>query len=137
MTIDVSSPPLAKIQVLTPVSIVVPTFREAANIPTLLERIDAVRRQWGLDVEVLFLDDRSADGSVEAVARAGFDWARIIVRDGPRGLSPAVVDGLRLARSPVIVDSNTDIAMRFAEDGYLAKQSPRWYSEMLSRCCWP
>lgn len=110
MTIDVSSPPLAKIQVLTPVSIIVPTFREAANIPTLLERIDAVRRQWGLDAEVLFLDDRSDDGSVEAVARAGFDWARIIVRDGPRGLSPAVVDGLRLARSPVIVVMDADLS---------------------------
>ncbi len=110
MTIDVSSPPLAKIQVLTPVSIIVPTFREVANIPPLLERIDAVRRQWGLDAEVLFLDDRSDDGSVEAVARAGFDWARIIVRDGPRGLSPAVVDGLRLARSPVIVVMDADLS---------------------------
>jgi len=110
MTTEVSNPPLAKIQVLTPVSIIVPTFREVANIPPLLERIDAVRRQWGLDAEVLFLDDRSDDGSVEAVARAGFDWARIIVRDGPRGLSPAVVDGLRLARSPVIVVMDADLS---------------------------
>ena len=36
--------PLAAIQVRTPISIVVPTFREVENAPLLLDRLDAFRR---------------------------------------------------------------------------------------------
>lgn len=100
----------AAIRVLTPLSIIVPTYREAENIPLLLGRLDRLRREYALTLEVLIMDDRSDDGSVEAVERAGFDWARIIVRDGPRGLSAAVVDGLRLSRYPVIVVMDGDLS---------------------------
>ena len=43
------------------------------------------------------MDDHSDDGSVQAVDRASFEWARIIVRNGPRGLSTAVLDGIQLS----------------------------------------
>lgn len=102
--------PLAQINVLAPITIIIPTYREAANIPFLLRRLDALRRAFDLRLEVLIMDDGSKDGSVEAVEREGLDWVQIIVREGPRGLGPAVADGLRLARHPVVVVMDADLS---------------------------
>ncbi len=101
---------LAEIKVLAKLSIIIPTYKEVENIPHILARIDALRRSQDLDCEVLFLDDDSRDGSVEAVASAGFDWARIIVRTANRGLSAAVIDGFRAARFPVLVCMDCDLS---------------------------
>src|SRR5690606_17193549 len=81
--------PLATIRVEVGLSIIIPTYREAANIPLILARISALRQKHNLLLEVLFMDDNSQDGSVEAVKQSGFDWAKIIVRTENRGLSPA------------------------------------------------
>lgn len=101
---------LADIRVFTPLSIIVPTYKEMENIPILLDRINELRRAYDLTLEVLMMDDQSNDGTVEAVQESGYEWARVIVRQGPRGLSPAVVDGLRLARYPVIVVMDADLS---------------------------
>lgn len=101
---------LAEIRFVTGISVIVPTYREVKNIPLLLERLDRLRRAHNLMLEVLFMDDDSRDGSVEAVAASGFDWARIIVRTENRGLSPAVIDGFRAARYPVLVCMDCDLS---------------------------
>ncbi|MFG0284760.1 MAG: polyprenol monophosphomannose synthase [Phycisphaerales bacterium JB039] len=92
------------------VTVVIPTYREAENIGPLLERLEAVRAERGLDLDVLFMDDRSGDGSVEAVERAGKPWARFIERDGQRGLSKAVLDGIGRAAGDVIVVMDADLS---------------------------
>ncbi|WP_287185525.1 glycosyltransferase [Rhodovulum sp.] len=102
--------PLARTRFTAGISIIVPTYREVENIPLLLARIDALRRDRDLTLEVLFMDDDSRDGSIEAVERSGFDWARIIVRQGPRGLSAAVIDGFRAARYPVLFCMDCDLS---------------------------
>ncbi|MFN3937455.1 MAG: glycosyltransferase [Gemmobacter sp.] len=101
---------LARIQVATPISVVIPTYREAQNIPLLIARIDALRRSYALDLEVLFMDDDSNDGSIEAVAAAGHDWCTIHVRKSDRGLSQAVLDGFRRARHPVLICMDGDLS---------------------------
>ena len=101
---------LARTQFTAGISIVVPTYKEAENIPHLLERVDRVRREHDLELEVIFADDNSCDGSVEAVEASGFDWARILVRTENRGLSPAVLDGFRAARFPVLVCMDCDLS---------------------------
>jgi dolichol-phosphate mannosyltransferase len=103
-------PPLAEIHINVPLSIIVPTYKEVLNIPHLLGRIDKLRRIHRLNCEVLFMDDDSADGSVEAVENSGYDFARIVVRKHNRGLSPAVIDGLRLARKDVLVCMDCDLS---------------------------
>ncbi len=101
---------LARIQVQSGLSIVIPTYREAENIPLILQRIDRLRQEQNLTLEVLFMDDDSRDGSVEAVERAGFDWARIVVRTSDRGLSQAVIDGFQRARHPVLICMDCDLS---------------------------
>lgn len=101
---------LARIEVLAGISIVIPTYKEVENIPLILERIDQLRRMHGLTIEVIFADDNSQDGSVEAVEASGFDWARILVRTEDRGLSQAVIEGFRNARHPILVCMDCDLS---------------------------
>ncbi len=109
MTSDTAAP-LAKIKISTGISIIIPTYQERDNIPHILARIDAVRAAHDLDLEVLFMDDDSQDGSAEAVEAQGFDWARMIVRTENRGLSPSVIDGFRAARHPVLICMDCDLS---------------------------
>ncbi|HEX2734104.1 MAG TPA: glycosyltransferase family 2 protein [Polyangiaceae bacterium] len=91
-------------------SVVVPTYKEAANIPTLLERLAAVRETHGLDMEVLIMDDNSRDGSVEEVQKFGAPWVKIVVRTENRGLSPAVTQGLYEATKEVVLVMDADLS---------------------------
>lgn len=113
LTSSVSAPAqrdLPDVHFTAGVSIIVPTYQEVENIPFLLERIDAVRVAYALTLEVVFVDDDSRDGSVEAVEASGFEWARIIVRTQDRGLSPAVIEGFQTARYPYLVCMDCDLS---------------------------
>ncbi len=65
---------LVRIELLAAISVVVPTYREAENIPYVIERLDKLRRTEDVDLELIFVDDDSRDGSVEAVRACGHDW---------------------------------------------------------------
>ena len=85
-------------------TIVIPTYNERDRIGVLLERVfDACDRD-GLAVEVVIVDDNSADGT-GAVAD---DWARhrrvrVIHRAGKLGLGTAVLEGFAAGARPTIV----------------------------------
>src|SRR5438477_9421133 len=66
------------------VSVVVPAYREAENLPELIARLGRVREQERLDLELLIVNDESGDGSTAAVARAGAPWVTLINRTGAR-----------------------------------------------------
>ena len=95
-----------------PVSIIVPTYREAANIPPLVERLDAALSGLGMEWELLLVDDDSGDGS-EAIAAALSQRlpVRMEVRRGlPRGLSLAVLHGIRHSRFDRLVVMDADLS---------------------------
>lgn len=92
------------------VTIVVPTYQEAESLPHLIERVARVRSQHALDIDMLIMDDDSQDGSVELIAARPETWVRIVVRKQQRGLSPAVLEGLRLARGDVLVCMDADLS---------------------------
>ena len=91
---------------------VVPTFREAENIPALAERVAAALSERRLTWELLLSDDDSDDGSEATVARLGERYPiRIEVRRGrPRDLSLAVLDGIRLARYDRVCVMDADLS---------------------------
>jgi dolichol-phosphate mannosyltransferase len=92
------------------VTVVVPTFEEVENIPRLVERLRAVRDSAPLDLDLLLMDDDSRDGSAELVQRLALPWVRMIVRTANRGLSQAVLEGLRVARGDVLVVMDADLS---------------------------
>lgn len=69
-----------------------------------------VVRAHGLDAELLVVDDRSDDGTAEAVTRTREDWVRVIVRDGARSLSLAVLEGLRQATRDNLLVMDADLS---------------------------
>ena len=95
---------------LRSVSVIVPTYKEAAALPRLLERVAAVREQYPLDLELIISDDNSRDGTEEVVRTAGYPWVRLLVRTTDRGLSPAVLDGIRLARHDWLFVMDADLS---------------------------
>lgn len=92
------------------VSLIVPTYGEAENLPELIDRVGAVRDAMGVPFEMLIMDDNSNDGTDDAVARAARDWVKLIVRTRDRGLSPAVIDGFREAQHEVLVVMDADLS---------------------------
>ncbi|MDI6846425.1 MAG: glycosyltransferase family 2 protein [Candidatus Saccharicenans sp.] len=96
----------------TLISVVVPTYKEAENIPVLVEAVDRVMKEAGLDYEIIIIDDDSRDGIEESVAslRERNFPVSIKIRYGQRGLSSAVIEGLRLARGNVFVVMDADLS---------------------------
>ncbi len=94
------------------VSIVAPTFREAANIPTLVSRVASSMEAYGAQWELILCDDDSGDGSEDIVlVLAKALPLRIHVRrNRPRDLSQAVLDGIELARFDRLVVMDADLS---------------------------
>lgn len=95
------------------VSVVLPTFNEAATIvdvvDEVLEELDTVDTPTD-GLEVLVVDDDSPDETWR-IAREAFDEddrVRVIRRTEGRGLSSAVLAGFREARGPICVCMDAD-----------------------------
>jgi dolichol-phosphate mannosyltransferase len=92
------------------VTVVVPTYKEAGNLPHLIDRIAKVRQASGLDLDVIIMDDDSRDGSAEIIAARPETWVQIVVRTSNRGLSASVIDGLTRAQGDVLVCMDADLS---------------------------
>ncbi|MDD5623350.1 MAG: polyprenol monophosphomannose synthase [Candidatus Peribacteraceae bacterium] len=89
-------------------SLVLPTYNEAENLPLLLPKIEEALA--GITHEVLVVDDDSPDGTwrrAQELSRE-FPALKIIRRRGERGLSSAVVTGFRAARGDVLAVMDAD-----------------------------
>ena len=93
------------------VSVVIPTYKEAENLGTLLPTIADVLDSAGLSGEIIVVDDSSADGT-EALCHEMHLTVpvRLIVRSGERGLATAVVRGLEEATGDVFVVMDADFS---------------------------
>jgi len=76
-------------------ALIIPTLREAGNIPVLLKQVRAVLDPAGIDYEILIVDDDSQDGIEDIVREISREdpRVRLLVRKGKRGLSGAVLHG--------------------------------------------
>jgi len=93
-------------------SVVVPTFREAGNLEPLCRRVQLALIAAGISYEIIVIDDDSRDGSAEEIERIqaqGIE-ARILIRKGERGLSSAVLKGLREAKGDVLACMDADLS---------------------------
>jgi len=104
----VADPPSPTDNVL--VSVVVPTYREADNLPLLVPRITAALEPW--PHEIIIVDDNSNDGTDQAVATLSEHGhaIRLIVRTDQRGLSSAVLRGFSEATGRVLVCMDADLS---------------------------
>jgi dolichol-phosphate mannosyltransferase len=88
-------------------SVLVPTYCEAANLPALIPAVRAAVA--GVDTEMLVLDDSSPDGTADAADRLAPGFCRAIRRSGSRGLSHAVIEGFSLAKGDCVAVMDADL----------------------------
>ncbi|MGE0811610.1 MAG: glycosyltransferase [Immundisolibacter sp.] len=90
-------------------TVVVPTFNEAANVAAVVEAVD--RALAGVDWELMFVDDDSPDGTAERardIAQAD-RRVRCVQRVGRRGLSSACVEGMLASSAPCLAVMDGDL----------------------------
>ena len=90
-------------------SIVLPTYNERGNIEPLLTQLLPLQQQF--DLEILVVDDDSADGTAELVRQLAqrHPCLRLIRRVGRSGLASAIKEGL--------LDATGDLALVMDSDG--------------------
>lgn len=95
---------------LSAVSIIVPTFREAPNIRSLVERTFTATTGVNLDAELIIVDDNSQDGTDAVVEEMQSEHPiQLVVRTRERGLSSAVLAGFRAATNDVLLVMDADL----------------------------
>ena len=93
------------------ISVVIPVFQEEANLPALCEQLWPVLGSLTLDVEVIFVDDGSTDGSF-AILREIADTrsgVRVISFRRNAGQTAAMQAGIDAATHDAIVPLDADL----------------------------
>jgi dolichol-phosphate mannosyltransferase len=105
----VESLPTSGEQPAPELSIIIPTFNEAPNVPLLVARLASALA--GIRWEAIFVDDDSPDGTAaEARAIARSDArVRCVRRIGRRGLAGACIEGMLSSSSPVVAVIDGDL----------------------------
>jgi dolichol-phosphate mannosyltransferase len=90
-------------------SVIVPTYREAANIPILFQRLDAVLKD--LAWEMIVVDDDSPDGTADIAFSLAARDARLrcIRRIKRRGLAGAAIEGMLSSSADFIAIMDGDL----------------------------
>ncbi len=96
----------------TYLSIIIPTYHEAANILELVSRIHDVAANYANQYEIIIVDDNSGDGIVGLVHKMSTEGIpiRIIVRTNEKSLSSAVLAGFSQANGDILVCMDSDLS---------------------------
>ncbi len=97
---------------MSAVSVILPTFNEAGNIPLLLA---SLHRQVRNLKEILIVDDNSPDNTAVIAKKWAADHAkhvsvRVILRRSDNGLTQSISEGIRQAKGTIIVWMDADFS---------------------------
>lgn len=92
-------------------SFVIPVFNERAVLPSLFERLDALRQKLDGPAEFLMVDDGSRDGSVDVIrVKCGADEAyRLIKLSRNFGHQIAITAGIDQAQGQAVIVMDADL----------------------------
>ena len=92
-------------------SITVPTYNESKNIETLVIRVFDSLKKYGINGELIVVDDNSPDGTAQIASKMAKDYpVRAYVRTKREGPGPAIMDGIRLAAAPIACVMDGDLS---------------------------
>ncbi len=92
------------------ISIVVPVFNESGNIEKLLKRVDSSVKRAGFSYQLIFVDDRSVDSTVNEIKKYGKGLPITIHRkQGEQGKAFSILEGVKLAESEYIAMIDGDL----------------------------
>ncbi len=95
-------------------TIVIPVFNERATVEAAVERVLAV--DYGIDIEVVLVDDASTDGTAEVLATlareeggAGLPGVRVFSHEENRGKGAALRTGFAQAQGELVIVQDADM----------------------------
>ena len=93
------------------ISAVVPVYNEQANLPILISKLVEVFDRLGSLYEMIFVDDGSSDGSRKLLKKMASQVPslRMVGLKQNRGLSTALLAGMREAQGRIIVTLDSDL----------------------------
>jgi dolichol-phosphate mannosyltransferase len=105
-------------------TVVIPTWNEAANIGKALEQAGGVLEKAGVSYEILVMDDASRDGTDRIVGEYAKlnPNVRFIAHPPPAGFGYSIRDGIRMAAGEAVVIMMADLS-----------DDPSYLPEMLAR----
>ena len=87
-------------------SIIIPSYNEAATLPEIISRVEAV--DLGVAKEIIIVDDGSSDGTEKLLANY-VDKYKIIRHENNQGKGAAVRSGIAVATGDYIVIQDADL----------------------------
>lgn len=92
-------------------SVIIPVYNEAKNIPILLEEVKAALESSGFSYEILAIDDGSQDETYPLLIERAAQWPALkVVRLRKNfGQTPALSAGFDLAQGDIIVTMDGDL----------------------------
>jgi polyisoprenyl-phosphate glycosyltransferase len=92
-------------------SVVIPVFNEARNISSLLQRLETVLSRTGMTWEIVFVDDGSADDTIDVIRAAHASEPRIHAVSFSRnfGKEIAIAAGLDHANGDAVIIMDADL----------------------------
>jgi len=98
--------------VIPSISVIVPTFKEAENLPLLIPQVAEVFSARGWVWELIVVDDNSPDATKHVLDQlsARYPQLRYLIRTTDRGLSSAVLAGIELAHHDYVVVMDADLS---------------------------
>ena len=93
-------------------TVIIPTFKEEANIATIIREVDTVFSQNAINGEILIVDDNSPDRTIPLVKELQQTKPNVslVVRKNDPGLSQSVVEGFRKAQSDILLVIDADLS---------------------------
>ncbi len=93
------------------ISIIIPAFNEARNIPELLNRISNVSITNKLDIEVVFVDDGSTDNTENVITDFTDKKIQILYVKFRKnqGKSEALSEGIKRANNELVITMDADL----------------------------
>ena len=109
VTVAADRPLLEPTQFAPALSVIVPTFNEAANVPVLARRVSLALK--GISWEIVFVDDNSPDHTSIVAKELGQRDARIrcIRRIGRRELAGAFLEGALSSQAQFVAVLDGDL----------------------------
>ena len=91
-------------------SIIVPTYNEADNVGLLVERIDTTMRAAALPYEIIFIDDKSTDGTRHAIRGLADHYpVRFYFKRGKMGKAFSLLEGFKKAQYDTLCMIDADL----------------------------
>ncbi len=94
------------------ISVVIPVYNEAANLPDLWTRLAAVMKQVARPWEVVFIDDGSSDDSLKMLKQFADEMpghVRVVELSRNFGQHSAILAGFKQSKGDIVVTLDADL----------------------------